>query len=382
MCMCVCVQVKCDHYWPFDHDALYYGDLIVQMLSESVLPEWTIREFNICSVSDNTVTYLLLLQRPANTNELLFLLPLVCVCVCVRRSSWTSLGWSASSTTPCGPTTESRRPRSPSSSLFAPSGTTSTEVPVPDRRWSTAGEHNAHQRASTQQQELESCGSLAPPARSRKKSDLSILTYKTIRLFVFQMPLSECSQIFCPQGGVQTSGHVVATTEVVVSPWVARIPFSHVALGLCYDLVLLFLFLEEEKNLIFLRKPIKKHASVCWGFRIAAMFVFFYFFFCKKLNWSDIHRSSPETERAPPVGCACFNSATFFLCVRQRWCGSHGHLHRPGPSAAAAGLQGHGGHLRLRLRPAAPPLSHGADRGRSDSTLSVSPQNLFLQLSP
>ncbi|RXM98725.1 Receptor-type tyrosine-protein phosphatase beta, partial [Acipenser ruthenus] len=43
------VQVKCDHYWPFDQDPLYYGDLIVQMLSESVLPEWTIREFKICS---------------------------------------------------------------------------------------------------------------------------------------------------------------------------------------------------------------------------------------------------------------------------------------------------------------------------------------------
>uniref|UniRef100_A0A667ZSV7 protein-tyrosine-phosphatase n=1 Tax=Myripristis murdjan TaxID=586833 RepID=A0A667ZSV7_9TELE len=42
-------RVKCDHYWPFDHDPLYYGDLIVQMLSESVLPEWTIREFKICS---------------------------------------------------------------------------------------------------------------------------------------------------------------------------------------------------------------------------------------------------------------------------------------------------------------------------------------------
>uniref|UniRef100_A0A3Q0SEH3 Protein tyrosine phosphatase receptor type B n=1 Tax=Amphilophus citrinellus TaxID=61819 RepID=A0A3Q0SEH3_AMPCI len=30
-------RVKCDHYWPFDQDPLYYGDLIVQMLSESVL---------------------------------------------------------------------------------------------------------------------------------------------------------------------------------------------------------------------------------------------------------------------------------------------------------------------------------------------------------
>ncbi|XP_030622900.1 receptor-type tyrosine-protein phosphatase beta [Chanos chanos] len=42
-------RVKCDHYWPFDQDPLYYGDLIVQMQSESVLPEWTIREFKICS---------------------------------------------------------------------------------------------------------------------------------------------------------------------------------------------------------------------------------------------------------------------------------------------------------------------------------------------
>ncbi|XP_029398078.1 receptor-type tyrosine-protein phosphatase beta isoform X2 [Mus pahari] len=42
-------RVKCDHYWPADHDPLYYGDLILQMVSESVLPEWTIREFKICS---------------------------------------------------------------------------------------------------------------------------------------------------------------------------------------------------------------------------------------------------------------------------------------------------------------------------------------------
>uniref|UniRef100_A0A8C5TZY7 protein-tyrosine-phosphatase n=1 Tax=Malurus cyaneus samueli TaxID=2593467 RepID=A0A8C5TZY7_9PASS len=42
-------RVKCDQYWPHDQDSLYYGDLIVEMLSESVLPEWTIREFKICS---------------------------------------------------------------------------------------------------------------------------------------------------------------------------------------------------------------------------------------------------------------------------------------------------------------------------------------------
>ncbi|KAG7232112.1 hypothetical protein INR49_009550 [Caranx melampygus] len=51
-------RVKCDHYWPFDQDPLYYGDLIVQMLSESVLPEWTIREFNICSEEQLSFTHL------------------------------------------------------------------------------------------------------------------------------------------------------------------------------------------------------------------------------------------------------------------------------------------------------------------------------------
>nr|XP_061812392.1 receptor-type tyrosine-protein phosphatase beta-like [Nerophis lumbriciformis] len=45
-------RVKCDRYWPADQDPLYYGDLIVQMTSESALPEWTIREFRICSEDD------------------------------------------------------------------------------------------------------------------------------------------------------------------------------------------------------------------------------------------------------------------------------------------------------------------------------------------
>ncbi|KAM4615531.1 receptor-type tyrosine-protein phosphatase beta isoform 2-T2 [Polymixia lowei] len=42
-------RVKCDQYWPVDREPLYYGDLVIQMLSESVLPEWTIREFRITS---------------------------------------------------------------------------------------------------------------------------------------------------------------------------------------------------------------------------------------------------------------------------------------------------------------------------------------------
>uniref|UniRef100_UPI0037E73E3D receptor-type tyrosine-protein phosphatase beta-like isoform X2 n=1 Tax=Semicossyphus pulcher TaxID=241346 RepID=UPI0037E73E3D len=51
-------RVKCDHYWPLDQDPLYYGDLIVRMMSESVLPEWTIREFNICSEEQLSFTRL------------------------------------------------------------------------------------------------------------------------------------------------------------------------------------------------------------------------------------------------------------------------------------------------------------------------------------
>ncbi|KAF6714483.1 Receptor-type tyrosine-protein phosphatase beta [Oryzias melastigma] len=44
-------RVKCDQYWPADREPLYYGDLVIQMLSESVLPEWTIREFKVTSES-------------------------------------------------------------------------------------------------------------------------------------------------------------------------------------------------------------------------------------------------------------------------------------------------------------------------------------------
>lgn len=50
LCSAFLQQVKCDQYWPADREPLYYGDLVVQMLSESVLPEWTIREFKMTSV--------------------------------------------------------------------------------------------------------------------------------------------------------------------------------------------------------------------------------------------------------------------------------------------------------------------------------------------
>lgn len=126
------LQVKCDHYWPFDQDPLYYGDLIVQMLSESVLPEWTIREFNMCSVSDThwSCLYQFLLVSPDPVHRSL----------CVRRSSWALLAWFVSSTTRSGPITASRRRLSPSFSLFEPCGTTSTGLQALDPLWSTAGD--------------------------------------------------------------------------------------------------------------------------------------------------------------------------------------------------------------------------------------------------
>ncbi|KAM9771865.1 receptor-type tyrosine-protein phosphatase beta isoform 2-T2 [Syngnathus typhle] len=40
-------RVKCERYWPCYDETAYYGELLVQMTSESVLPEWTVRDFRI-----------------------------------------------------------------------------------------------------------------------------------------------------------------------------------------------------------------------------------------------------------------------------------------------------------------------------------------------
>ncbi|XP_077450252.1 receptor-type tyrosine-protein phosphatase beta [Stigmatopora argus] len=44
-------RVKCDQYWPAHREALFYGELAVQTTSESVLPEWTVRDFRVSSES-------------------------------------------------------------------------------------------------------------------------------------------------------------------------------------------------------------------------------------------------------------------------------------------------------------------------------------------
>ncbi|XP_062339547.1 receptor-type tyrosine-protein phosphatase O isoform X1 [Osmerus eperlanus] len=40
-------RVKCDHYWPFTDEPVLYGEISVEMLSETESPEWTIRNFQL-----------------------------------------------------------------------------------------------------------------------------------------------------------------------------------------------------------------------------------------------------------------------------------------------------------------------------------------------
>ncbi|XP_027009703.2 receptor-type tyrosine-protein phosphatase O isoform X2 [Tachysurus fulvidraco] len=40
-------RVKCDHYWPFTDEPVSYGEITVEMLSESESPEWIVRNFRL-----------------------------------------------------------------------------------------------------------------------------------------------------------------------------------------------------------------------------------------------------------------------------------------------------------------------------------------------
>uniref|UniRef100_A0A4W6G2Z2 Protein tyrosine phosphatase receptor type O n=1 Tax=Lates calcarifer TaxID=8187 RepID=A0A4W6G2Z2_LATCA len=40
-------RVKCDHYWPFTDEPVMYGEISVEMFSETESPEWTIRKFRL-----------------------------------------------------------------------------------------------------------------------------------------------------------------------------------------------------------------------------------------------------------------------------------------------------------------------------------------------
>ncbi|XP_071530896.1 tyrosine-protein phosphatase 10D-like isoform X2 [Panulirus ornatus] len=39
---------KCDHYWPYDTQPVYYGDIQVTILNESHFPDWNVTEFRVC----------------------------------------------------------------------------------------------------------------------------------------------------------------------------------------------------------------------------------------------------------------------------------------------------------------------------------------------
>lgn len=42
---------KCDHYWPYDMQPVYYGDIQVTILNETKFHDWTISEFKVMRVS-------------------------------------------------------------------------------------------------------------------------------------------------------------------------------------------------------------------------------------------------------------------------------------------------------------------------------------------
>ncbi|XP_026533177.1 receptor-type tyrosine-protein phosphatase H [Notechis scutatus] len=40
-------RVKCEHYWPLDYTPCTYGDITVSVITETILPDWTIRDLCI-----------------------------------------------------------------------------------------------------------------------------------------------------------------------------------------------------------------------------------------------------------------------------------------------------------------------------------------------
>lgn len=46
-------RVKCDHYWPFTDEPVAYGEIAVEMLSESESADWTVRNFRLNYADEN-----------------------------------------------------------------------------------------------------------------------------------------------------------------------------------------------------------------------------------------------------------------------------------------------------------------------------------------
>lgn len=41
---------RCDHYWPYNMQPVYYGDIQVTILNERYFPDWSVTEFRVCKV--------------------------------------------------------------------------------------------------------------------------------------------------------------------------------------------------------------------------------------------------------------------------------------------------------------------------------------------
>ncbi|KAG8568001.1 hypothetical protein GDO81_013859 [Engystomops pustulosus] len=50
-------RIKCEHYWPLDYTPCTYGDITVTVTSETILSEWTIRDFSIKHAYEPGVKY-------------------------------------------------------------------------------------------------------------------------------------------------------------------------------------------------------------------------------------------------------------------------------------------------------------------------------------
>ncbi|CAH2319185.1 receptor-type tyrosine- phosphatase H isoform X2 [Pelobates cultripes] len=50
-------RVKCEHYWPLDYTPCTYEDITVTVTSETILPEWTIRDFSLKNARQQGVKY-------------------------------------------------------------------------------------------------------------------------------------------------------------------------------------------------------------------------------------------------------------------------------------------------------------------------------------
>ena len=55
---------KCDHYWPYDTQPVFYGDIQVTILNESHFPDWNVSEFRMMRGN-------IFFQRPIGFRDLL-----------------------------------------------------------------------------------------------------------------------------------------------------------------------------------------------------------------------------------------------------------------------------------------------------------------------